>query len=88
MAEVVYVLCSIASLTCAILLQRAWQAGRTPLLFWSALCFAGLALNGLLLVADFIVLPAIDLSTLRSLVALASLSAMLYGLVWHVGPRA
>jgi hydrogenase/urease accessory protein HupE len=83
MAEVVYVLCAMTSLVCAVLLQRAWRSARTPLLFWSALCFAGLAVNNSLLVVDFVVLPAGDLSILRSLVALGSLAAMIYGLVWE-----
>lgn len=87
MANVVYVLCAIASLACAILLQRAWSASREPLLFWSAVCFGGLALNNVLLVTDFVLAPGRDLSLLRSTVALASLSALIYGLIWDVEQR-
>jgi hypothetical protein len=83
MAEVVYVLCALTSLACAVLLQRAWRSAGTPLLFWSALCFAGLAVNNVLLVVDFVVMEGVDLSVLRSLVALGSLSAMIFGLVWQ-----
>jgi hydrogenase/urease accessory protein HupE len=87
MAEVVYVLCAVASLVCAVLLQRAWRAGRMPVLFWSMVCFIGLAANNLLLVVDLVVLPDVDLSITRSLVGLASLAALLYGLIWDIEDR-
>jgi FtsH-binding integral membrane protein len=85
MAETVYVLCALASLACALFLNRAWRASRAPLLFWSVVCFAGLSLNNALLVADQLLLPDVDLSVLRSLVALGSLSALLFGRVWYEG---
>ena len=85
MSEAVYVLCAIASLACALRLRAAWLESRTPLLFWSALCFVGLALNNALLVADFVLLPEADLSVARTAIGLASLSALLYGLIWHAG---
>lgn len=87
MADTVYVLCALASLVCAVRLRCAWQSTREPLLFWSALCFAGLALNNALLVADLVILPTVDLAILRASVGLASLSALVYGLAWHVGSR-
>jgi hypothetical protein len=87
MASIVYVLCAMASFACAVLLYRAWSASRAPLLFWSTVCFAGLALNNLLLVVDFVVVPDRDLSILRSSIALASLSALIFGLVWDVESR-
>jgi hypothetical protein len=87
MAEIVYVLCAAASLVCAVLLQRAWRAARAPVLFWSMVCFIGLAVNNLLLVVDLVVVPALDLSIVRSLVGLASLAALLHGLIWDVETR-
>lgn len=84
MAEIVYILCALASLLCAFLLIRSYRATRTPLLLWSSLCFVGLALNNVLLVVDLIVAPSIDLSLYRTAVALAALLLLLFGLVWHV----
>jgi hypothetical protein len=83
MAEVVYVLCAATSITCAILLYRGYRQTRTRLLFWSSLCFAGLALNNVLLVVDMVLVPATDLSTFRGLVALAAILILLFGLIWE-----
>jgi len=83
MAEVVYLLCAVTSVVCAILLHRGYRQTRTRLLFWSSLCFAGLALNNVLLVVDLVIVPATDLSTLRGLVALAAIMTLLFGLVWE-----
>ena len=83
MAAIVYVLCTLTSLACAVLLLRAYKSSRARLLFWSGLCFVGLALNNALLFVDRHILPDTDLSVLRSLPALAGLLLLLYGLVWE-----
>ena len=49
MASVVYALCALTSLACAVLLLRAYRRSWARLLFWSGLCFVGLALNNVLL---------------------------------------
>lgn len=84
MAKAVFLLCASTSLVCALLLLRAYRAGRSRLLLWSALCFAGLALNNALLVVDRLVLPGVDLSLWRQVPALTGIAALLYGLVWDV----
>lgn len=82
MAEAVYLLCALSSLLCAGLLLRGWRRTRTRLLLWSSVCFVGLAANNVLLFVDKVVLgPEVDLSPVRSTVALAALSAMLIGLI-------
>jgi hypothetical protein len=82
MAEFVYGLCTITSIVCAVLLWRGYRASRTRLLFWSSLCFVGLALNNALLLVDLYVVPDTDLFVLRTSVALAGMSVLLYGLIW------
>ena len=82
MAEAVYILCALTSLTCAVLLLRAWRTSRLRLLLWSSLCFGGLAVNNLVLLLDLVVFPGVDMSVLRSVTALASISILLYGLIW------
>ena len=57
---------------CAALLLRGYSQTRVRLLFWSGLCFTGLAVSNVLLVLDRIVLPLVDLSTARLLVALVA----------------
>ena len=65
MTTVVYVLCALTSIVCALLLWRGWRRSRVKLLFWSALCFVGLSLNNLLLVIDTRFLTTLDLALLR-----------------------
>ena len=83
MATLVYALCALTSLACAVLLLRGYAASRARLLLWSGLCFAGLAANNVLLLIDKQVVPTLDLSLWRSLPALAGVALLLYGLVWE-----
>lgn len=83
MAETVYLLCAITSIVCAIMLLRGYRASRTKLLFWSCLCFAGLALNNVLLFLDLVLVPQMDLSVLRSSIALGAMMMLIFGLVWE-----
>jgi hypothetical protein len=83
MATLVYALCALTSLACAVLLLRGYSASRARLLLWSGLCFAGLALNNILLLIDKRVVPSMDLSLWRTLPAVAGVALLLYGLVWE-----
>jgi len=83
-AEVVYILCALTSVFCAILLARSYRANRTRLLMWSTLCFVGLAINNILLVVDLMVVPdVVDLSIVRTGTALAAVVLLVIGLVWE-----
>ena len=82
MADVVYVLCALTSLACAVLLWRGWRRSRARLLFWSAMCFVGLFLNNVLLIVDLRFVPQVDLALVRTLPALLGAMALVYGLVW------
>lgn len=82
MAASIYSLCAVVAAICTHLLLRAYRRGRYRLLLWSALCFAGLTLNNILLILDKVFLPDVDLSILRLLVALASMMLLLFGLIW------
>lgn len=82
MAEFVYTLCALTSIVCAALLFRGHRRNRTRLLFWSALCFAGLAVNNILLLVDLYVVPDVDLFVPRTGAALIAMAVLLYGLIW------
>lgn len=82
MASLVYLLCAITSLICALLLLRSYLANRTPLLFWSSLCFVGLTLNNILLFIDLVIVPTIDLSFYRALCTLIAVLVLVFGLIW------
>jgi hypothetical protein len=81
MAETIYVLCALTSAACAVLLLRGWTRTRVRLLFWSALCFAGLAVNNVLLFVDLVLLTQLDLDVPRSLTAVAAMTVLVVGLV-------
>ena len=80
---VVYLLCLLASLFCAYLLLRAWRQTGSPLLLWTAISFAFLALNNLALVADMVIFPALYLWPLRFVFALIAVSVLIFGFVWE-----
>jgi hypothetical protein len=83
MATLVYALCALTSVVCAVLLIRGYLASRARLLLWAALCFVGLAANNILLFVDLGLVPELDLSLLRSLPTLFGLMLLIYGLVWE-----
>jgi hypothetical protein len=82
-ANVVYILCAVTSAVCAALLVRGYRQSGARLLFWSALCFVGLALNNLVLIIDVRIVPQVDLMTWRLVPALAGVFVLLYGLIWE-----
>jgi hypothetical protein len=82
MGALIYFLCALTALTCFALLWRAWRANRATLLFWSALCFAGLTISNVLLIIDKLALPETDLTPIRAGLTLAALLLLIFGLVW------
>jgi hypothetical protein len=86
MATAIYILCALTSIVCTILLVRGYLQSRVRLLFWSAWCFAGLALNNLMLIVDVRVLTEVDLHIWRSVPAVIGVALLVYGLVWET-PR-
>ena len=83
MAAVIYSLCALTSLVCAVLLLRGYARSKLKLLLWSGLCFVGLTANNVLLVVDRLALPYTDLTTLRLWVAFFALMLLLFGLIWE-----
>lgn len=85
MDKLIYSLCAMTAAAAAVLLLRGYLRTRFRLLLWSGLCFAGLTVNNVLLVLDRLVFTAVDLSTWRLAVALASVLLLLYGLIMEGG---
>jgi hypothetical protein len=82
MGIIVYALCALTSLACAVLLLRGYAQSRARLLLWSGLCFVCFFLNNVLLIIDVRILPDNDLSVIRTIPALIGIALLLYGLVW------
>ena len=89
MAAIVYLLCTLTSAVCAVLLlrvyrkTRAWSGSAPPsLLLWSGLSFSVLAINNVLVLADLVLFESIDLALYRGATFLLATALLLYGLVW------
>lgn len=78
----VYTLCFLTSSACAALLGRSYRRTGTRLLMWSALCFALLAANNLVVILDLLILPDRDFRVARHALSLAALGVLLFGFIW------
>lgn len=83
MAEIVYVLCALTSLSCALLLLRGFTRARTPLLFWSFASFACFTVTNILLFFDYVIVRDMNLSGYRDVATLIGLGLLLYGMIWR-----
>jgi len=78
---VIYGLCMLTALTCAWLLLQAYNKTRYRLLLWCGVFFSFSAMNNVLLVADKVFFPDLDLTIYRYTVALAGLLVLLPALI-------
>jgi Family of unknown function (DUF5985) len=83
MATIVYILCALTSLACAVLLLRGYRQSAARLLLWSGLFFVGLFLNNVLLIVDLRVVPQVNLAVIRLVPALIGVLLLLYGMIWE-----
>jgi len=83
MKPAVYILGTLTSLGCAVLLLRGYFHVRKKLLLWSGICFAGLTISNFLVFVDLVVFPEIDLYRLRLATAAVAMLILLCGLIWE-----
>jgi hypothetical protein len=83
MATIVYVLCALTSLACAVLLWRSYTRTRVRLLLWTFFCFVGFTISNVMLVVDLELVPHLDLSIVRQAPALAGVLLLLGGMIWE-----
>jgi hypothetical protein len=81
--NLVYGLCALTSILCAVLMVRSWLRTRQRLHLGIGLGFVGLAANNSLLVLDLLVVPSIDLVVARAAVGLAAIATLLFALIWE-----
>jgi hypothetical protein len=79
MAVLTFALCAITALACAVMLLMGARRTGSRMLFWSGLCFAGLAISNSLIVLEALSIAV--LGSLRLAVSLVSVSLLLYGLI-------
>jgi hypothetical protein len=82
MAPLVYLLCSVSSLACALLLVKSYRQTRSRFLLQSSLCFTGLALSNVLLFVDMVVVPQVDFLVYRQLLTFISVTVLAWGFIW------
>ena len=82
MVSLVYAICALTALLCAVLLLRAYRQTRSRVLWWSGLCFCGLMISNVVLVLDKLVYVDIDLHPYRQWITLISLLMLLWGLIY------
>ncbi|HTZ46476.1 MAG TPA: DUF5985 family protein [Verrucomicrobiae bacterium] len=83
MGAAIYILGTLISATCAVLLWRGYRQGGKRLLLWSSLCFVGFAVTNLLIFVDLVIFPKTDLYVFRLVTTAISLGFLLYGLIWE-----
>lgn len=83
-ADAIYALCALTSLAAAVLLLRHYRTVRTPLLLWSCVAFAGLAINNVMVFLDLgVFADGPDLSLPRTLIGAIAMLALVYALIWE-----
>lgn len=83
MGPIIYILCALTCLGAAVLLWRGFRRSRQRLLYWSALCFAIMAVSNGLLILDLVLLPHIQFLPWRSGVTQVALLVLLFGLIFE-----
>jgi hypothetical protein len=82
-ALALYIITILVPLVCAVLLLRAYVRVRRGLLLWSGLCFAGLTIDSVLVLADMMLFPDVDLYTWRLASVAVSVSLLVFGMIWE-----
>jgi len=83
MAAVIYSLCALTSVACAVLLLRSYGRTRFRMLFWAGLCFSMLAVSNVLNVLDRYLFRDVDLAPARLATALIAVLLIVFGLIWE-----
>jgi len=84
-APVVYLLGTVTTFLCAVLLLRGYARARSRLLLWSGLCFCGLTVSNGLLFVDLVMFADVNLYLLRLASAAIAMLILIFGLVWDSG---
>jgi len=83
MAAVIYSLCALTCVACAVLLLRSYGRTRFRVLFWAVLCFSMLAVSNVLNVLDRYLFRDVDLAPARLGTALVAVLLIVFGLIWE-----
>ena len=82
MAAFVYLMCTVTSAACAVLLLREYRRTASRVLLWCGLAFVGFTVSNALVFADVVLLPGWNLATVRAMVNWIATTALVVALVW------
>lgn len=83
MIFLIYVLCSLTSAACAVLLHRTARRSGSRMLFWCGLCFGLLTAANMLAIVDHYLITDTQLWPLRHATGLLAVTVLLYGLIFE-----
>lgn len=83
MILVIYLLCALTSLACAVLLHQSARRAGSRMLFWCGLCFWLMSLASALVIVDHYVITGVELWPLRHGTSLVAVAVLLYGLIFE-----
>jgi hypothetical protein len=83
-SSLVYLMCAMTSILCTTLLYLSYRKTKAKLLLWSVICFLCLAINNILLFADLVIVPNIDLAVIRTVPAVIGFAALIWGFIWDI----
>lgn len=83
MAEAAYLLCALSSLICFALLLKAYLKTQQRLLLWSSACFFFYLIQNVILFADLVIVPQVDLMVWRTSAGLCGSALFLFALIWE-----
>ena len=81
----VYLLCTMTSLLCCLMLVLQYRRSPGPFLMHSAVAFLCFAVSNVLLSVDLVLLPQVDLRLWRNLATLAGVIILLVALIDYEG---
>ena len=82
MAAFVYIMCTITSTICAVLLLREYRRTASRVLLWCGLAFVGFTVSNALVFTDVFLVPTINLATVRALANWMATTVLVVALVW------
>ena len=84
MAAVVYIMCTLTSAICAVLLLREHRRATSRVLLWCGLAFVGFTVSNALVFTDLVLLPTTNLAPPRAIATWMATTVLVVALVWDL----
>jgi hypothetical protein len=84
MAAFVYIMCTVTSAICAVLLLRDYRRTASRVLLWCGLAFVGFTVSNALVFTDFVLVPTMNLAPVRAITNWMATTVLVVALVWDL----